>query len=367
VDCGVHARGDIHTIEKAVDDITRVSGGKIDIVIATHAHQDHISGFGTFASKFSSLRVKEVWMPWTENPNDPDASKLKKKQMALVENLSKHFAALPGARFAAAQAALLNLAGNQAAFDLLRSGLHGADVKYYGAGLELKSPAGIDNLVVRVLGPPKDKEFLAQMDPPAGQRYLHVAGGKPQEINVLRPFSGHRSTDPGDPGPRLSPQELKTLREAVASPMDALAFALDQAINNTSLVTLFQFRGQNLLFPGDAQYGNWRYWLEKEGSGQVLSQVSFYKVSHHGSINATPKSVLEKMTAGKFAAVLSTQNAPWPSIPELKLLDALERKSGRRVVRSDSLPVSGAPTVAMARLPKGFTKGEFWYDYLIPL
>jgi len=149
--------------------------------------------------------------------------------------------------------------------------------------------------------------------------------------------------------------------------VEGLAFALDQAINNTSLVTLFQYRGQYLLFPGDAQYGNWKYWIDQEGSDQVLSRVSFYKVSHHGSVNATPKDALEKMTTGKFAAMLSTQNSPWPSIPEPKLLEALERKASRRVVRSDSLPVSGAPNVAMARLPQGFAKGDLWYDYLVSL
>ena len=90
-------------------------------------------------------------------------------------------------------------------------------------------------------------------------------------------------------------------------------------------------------------------------------------MSHHGSVNATPKKALEEMTTGKFAAMLSTQNKPWPSIPEAKLMEALDRKANRRVVRSDSLPVAGAPSVGMARIPQGFTKGDLWYDYLIPL
>jgi beta-lactamase superfamily II metal-dependent hydrolase len=367
VDCGVHARGNIDTIGKAVDDISQVTAQKLDIIIATHAHQDHISGFGTFASKFSAFEVKEVWMPWTENPDDPDASRLKKKQLALIEHLSRHFAAQSGAQFDAVRAALLNLASNQAAFDLLRSGLRGAKLRYCEAGRELKDPAGIDGLVVKVLGPPRDQEFLAQMDPPAGQRYLRLAKGKVEEVNVLKPFSAEAHAGPDRAGPRLSQKDVKILKEMAASPMEGLAFALDQAINNTSLVALFQYEGQNLLFPGDAQYGNWRYWLDKDGSDRVLSQVNFYKVSHHGSVNATPKNALEKMTTGKFAAMLSTQSKPWPSIPEAKLMEALERKANRKVVRSDSLPVAGAPSVAMARLPQGFTKGDLWYDYLIPL
>jgi beta-lactamase superfamily II metal-dependent hydrolase len=367
VDCGVHARGDIDTIGRAVDDIAQVTARKLDVIIVTHAHQDHISGFGTYAAEFSAFEVKEVWMPWTENPDDPQASKLKKKQLALVENLSQHFAAQRGAKFDAVRAALLNLAGNQAAFDLLRTGLRGARLQYYEAGKELKDPAGVLGLVVKVLGPPRDQEFLAQMDPPAGQRYIRLVKGRKVEVNAARPFALAADAGPGSPGPRLSQKDARILQEMAASPMEGLAFALDQAINNTSLVTLFLYKGKNLLFPGDAQYGNWRFWLDKDGSDRLLSQINFYKVSHHGSVNATPKNALEKMTTGKFAAMLSTQSKPWPSIPEARLLDALERKANRRVVRSDSLAVAGAPGVAMAKLPQGFAKGDLWYDYFLPL
>ncbi|HYK87706.1 MAG TPA: MBL fold metallo-hydrolase [Acidobacteriota bacterium] len=367
VDCGVHARGDIGTIGKAVEDLVQMTDKKADIVIATHAHQDHISGFGTFAAQFSAFSVKEVWMPWTENPADPDAVKLKKKQMALVDSLSQHFAAQGGARYDAVRAVLLNLASNQAAFDLLRSGLHGAEIKYFESGQDLKNPAGIQGLTVKVLGPPRSPQFLAQMDPPAGQRYLRLVSGKVQESNVRKPFHSRWHARRGDKGPRLTEKEVKLLKDLAASSNEGLAFALDQVINNTSLVTLFQYRGQNLLFAGDAQYGNWKFWIEKEGSDQLLSQVSFYKVGHHGSVNATPKGALEKMATGKFAAMLSTQSTPWPSIPESKLIDALERQADHRVVRSDALQVQGAPNVTMPVLPQGFMKGNLWFDYVIPL
>jgi len=39
-----------------------------------------------------------------------------------------------------------------------------------------------------------------------------------------------------------------------------------------------------------------------------------------------------------------------------------ERAAG--FVRSDSIPVKGAPkSPAPAKLPKGFSQGEFWFDY----
>ena len=87
VDCGVHAKGNIGTIDEVVDDIAAVTDKKLAIVIATHAHQDHISGFDP--QKFGKFEIGEVWMPWSEDPNDPKAAKLKKKHVALAQQLAE--------------------------------------------------------------------------------------------------------------------------------------------------------------------------------------------------------------------------------------------------------------------------------------
>ena len=77
---------------------------------------------------------------------------------------------------------------------------------------------------------------------------------------------------------------------------------------------------------------------------------------------------LEQMRAGQFGAMISTQNALWPSIPLPKLVQALERQTGGRVVRSDSLAIAGAPRgPAIKKLPPRFSQGAFWYDYTLVL
>jgi hypothetical protein len=106
--------------------------------------------------------------------------------------------------------------------------------------------------------------------------------------------------------------------------------------------------------------------VESGESGSLLSGVSFYKVSHHGSVNATPKEVLEKMPDAKFAAMMSTQKQPWPSIPAPGLLTALDRKTGKQWIRSDAIPISGAPSApAGTVVPPVFQQGDFWFDYVV--
>lgn len=90
IDFGAHHRGEIGTMEPIMDDIEETTGRHLHLVIATHQHRDHVSGFGKFAERFGRFRIHEVWMPWTENPDDADAVALQKKQLALYDRLETH-------------------------------------------------------------------------------------------------------------------------------------------------------------------------------------------------------------------------------------------------------------------------------------
>lgn len=376
VDCGVHAKGDLDMIDRAVDHIAETTGKKLAIVIATHSHQDHISGF---SNKFTSFQIGEVWMPWCENQQDAQAAKITKRHAALAENLERHFTAEARAASvdktrAAAMAAVANLVQNKTALGLLRAGFNvGADVHYYAAGDSSKNPGGVQGLSVRFLGPPRDEKFLSKMDPPTGHSYLR--SGTSERLHAIEPFADRWRLSANDPAVahlRFSAAATEALQKELATPsLHALAFALDQYRNNTSLVSLFSFRGQQMLFPGDAQWGNWKSWLDQDDAETILQGVTFFKVAHHGSHNATPTDALEKMSKGKFAAMVSTQNVPWDSIPRLPLMDRLGEMTKDRVIRSDSLALVDLPEApqgpALKELPKGFVQGDFWYDYLIKL
>jgi|SRR5579871_566315 len=355
VDCGVHAKGDPGTLPAVIADILEETHQELALIIATHAHQDHISGFTRFEAQFRSCRVGEIWLPWIENPADPSAARLKTRRLALVNRLHHHFTA---ARISPAMASvLLNLRGNEAALRLLKSGMRGR-VRFLEATDKLPDAAGVPGLHARILGPPRDPEFLAQLDPSQGARFLRAHGTPAEPRHPLQPFAEKWLFKPaGLPFPPLTEKERQLLEEMASDP-EALAFALDRAVNNTSLALLLSYRGRQLLLTGDAQYGNWEHWLREPGAAALLAQVDFYKVGHHGSSNGTPRRALQQMPRHGFAAMVSTQTVPWPGIPMPPLMDALRTRSAG-VVRSDSLPAKGS-------LPAGFSRGKLWFDYELP-
>src|SRR6266849_8018968 len=127
-------------------------------------------------------------------------------------------------------------------------------------------------------------------------------------------------------------------------PAERLALALDSVRNNASLVIVFRFQGRTLLFPGDAQWGNWQSWIGTDAAKQLLSEVDFLKVAHHGSENATPVDVVNALKRAGLAEMVPTQVNPFPTIPRMPLLTALEKRcAGHVAIRSDWIDVEDAP------------------------
>jgi len=148
---------------------------------------------------------------------------------------------------------------------------------------------------------------------------------------------------------------------------------------------LFTCKGKKLLFVGDAQWGNWSYWLYgKAVSGtdpgitararDILGSIDFYKVGHHGSTNATPIPVVGALNKN-CAAMCSTATGAYgkpekkTEVPRTALMDALEARTGNRLVRSDWIAAvqKGPDPEAkkeLSELPDGFTTpGELYIDY----
>ncbi len=84
IDCGVHSRQNSgpDRLTQVMDNIHSETGGHLDIVVATHEHADHMSGFihknsPFLAGKFS---IGELWLGWTEKRGDKQADRLRTKR-----------------------------------------------------------------------------------------------------------------------------------------------------------------------------------------------------------------------------------------------------------------------------------------------
>lgn len=367
IDFGVHPGGDLGVMGEVLKKIQDETHGKLDLLVVTHAHKDHVSGFGKFPDEFAEFTIGALWMPWTEYPQDKKAAAVKQKQTAFFAGLRARLEAAPPAAAkvrrvrTAALAAMQNLTGMQQAMEALRHGLGtGVEPLYLAAGDRIAPLPGIPGLAVDVLGPPKDRALLGKMDPPKAQRYL---AGSDAQATRFDPFPGLGSKK-GATGRQLTAEYNAALLRSTEVSDEQLALAWDQMVNNSSLALLLRYQGRTLLFPGDAQWGNWDGWIQGAGAKDLIGSLDFLKVAHHGSHKGTPRSVVAALDNAKVAAMIPTQVTPFPSIPRGPLLTDLPGHT-RAMVRSDSLHVDGAadgPDVGK-RLPKGFSKGRLWIDY----
>jgi len=373
IDCGVHFRGNIKTLPQVIENLRAETADRIDLVVVTHAHQDHISGFGAHPREWAEVTVNEIWMPWTEDPTDGQAVALRTKQLSLARQLREHLHLTrqlkPATEDILENFVGFNLVSNANSMRVARGGFKGPQkVRYLEAGDTHTDAAGIPALQAQVLSPSRDESVLTKMDPPAGQRWLRAharAAPGSETVEPFHPFRRTRSELARRAAACVLERKLeRQLHNAVIAD-DALAMTLDDVLNNTSLVLLLRVAGSALLFPGDAQWGNWSTWLKENGADALLNEITFFKVGHHGSHNSTPRSIVPKLGHPELAAMISTQGLPFKSIPRQNLLTELTAQCHRRTVRSDWVKVQNAPNVAGPKnLPRPFKRGPLWIDYL---
>ena len=414
VDCGVHA-GDLGSISDGVADLAKETGSHLSLIIVTHRHADHISGFATCAKQFQDFTVDAIWMSWWDDPANAKATAFQASLTALARKLEPHLALRAADDDDARQALAMvhnvtgqdgssaaakgggaggRLGSNDAALALLRGAPPSGGPRfkstpvrhYYKAGDPPELPPDLVDagLAVRVLGPPTDPKLVAQMSS-AVEEYLSMAGEE-AEARPLIPF-GDRWRVPADAYDRhafypFSSKELAQLVQSVQP--DALLAAArkaDNTINNQSLVVHLTVGGKNLLFVGDAQWGNWANFLfggtaTSRTSGllseskRLLGAVDFYKVGHHGSTNATPIDAVKALRDG-CVAMCSTQPgcygqaAKGTEVPRGPLLDALRTKAKGALARSDQIALSHSPaTRGLPPLAPIFSPGGALYiDY----
>ncbi|MCC6792013.1 MAG: MBL fold metallo-hydrolase [Thermomicrobiales bacterium] len=92
IDCGAVAGtpDDKARLTSIVADINQSTGGHLDLLVLTHEHWDHLSGFLKAADEWNQITIDALWMAWTELPDQsglPGALKriLDRQRVALAQ------------------------------------------------------------------------------------------------------------------------------------------------------------------------------------------------------------------------------------------------------------------------------------------
>jgi hypothetical protein len=354
--------------------------GKLEVVVATHRHADHISGFGGAAGKIiAGLKPDVVVQPWTEDPAlDPKATAPRRASagraqagraqalglttsLASMQSLAAS-AAAEGAVLAASDRLPASVAekvrflgetnlSNRAAVENLAS--MGPNV-YAKFGTKLRLRQVLPGVRVDVLGPPTldDAPGIASMASKDAQEYWHLAASRAVRTSTGAAAPLFPDRDRIDP-----PQEAKwvvpQVDRAHADEMVGILRVLDDVLNNTSLILLFDIGGTLLLFPGDAQIENWRHALFNAADAADirarLAKTTVYKVGHHGSLNATPRTLWnsfehkseDETAPGRLTTMVSTKAGKHgdarahTEVPRQTLVAALRKES--RFITTDGM------------------------------
>jgi hypothetical protein len=318
IDCG-GIKTTSALVTPCVEDIAETCGGHIDLLLVTHQHEDHLSGFNLGRPVFDKITVGQTWMSWVEDPADPLGQLVKKKYGKKLKELQasvgahlagQHNLASPNTSHGARQRYIReNLAesmqllefeaGSEHAKGLAAGARTNDDAMQYcktkGKQLVYRKPGELltmpnaEGIRFYVLGPPRDPDL----------KFLKIEMD-PDQMYHLALAAAADSADAPSPGPLLSDIESLLMdNQSPFAPQFALrgtglaefqknyrsvdmkwrqieedwkesdsdmALALTRLTNNTSLAIALEFvhSGVVILLPADAQSGNWMSWQKPD-------------------------------------------------------------------------------------------------------
>jgi beta-lactamase superfamily II metal-dependent hydrolase len=389
IDCG--KKGSDELLKKAVEHLetqlpTVASSGKkrLDLIVATHRHEDHIKGFDP--EWFENIEVKNIWLSGAMDPDHPQAkgvNALHAFATTAMRQLANSGQALsPEVEMLASMYGVNNDTADRLLMETLPK-KNAIKPRYVHNGMEhdLQLPK---DTAIHILAPEEDvdgfylgKELdasLKGMQGIAKRAGVDAAGGDSVGNGAGTDTVGDTKADTGagagtgarpsvQPG-NISATDFRNLQSRMLS--NGLAFAAKESSiqNNLSVVLLIEWRNRRLLFVGDAEWegefgkgkhnGSWNVMWEMHKDGHLKSPIDFLKIGHHGSINATPPPIETRpkpksnakppVDDGVYAildtilpvpaagtkptakAIVSTEREFYNPIPESKLLVDLARR-----------------------------------------
>ncbi len=398
IDCGAFWKGDKSSqkLNKIVEHIkTDIPNQKLDLLVATHQHNDHMSGFHYAESLFNEIKTDNIFLSWLDNPKDPVAKTIKDDIKKITSNLVsiKHV----DNDIIELMDSLIDFnAHGESLTDKATNFLktkENSTLHYTLPGESYPLPGKLSSKVkVHILGPPKSIPQLKDISASRHETYDPHLKSMREESELFNSIEDFRSGDKIDervnnldkqyikPWSELSSRKEDIFKEYRKYPernidhdwkkiASGFALHLDRFTNNTSMVLAFELveSGKFLLFVGDAQTGNWNSWSDVEwveediSTDRILENTIFYKVGHHGSHNATQPEIFEKINSPELIAMIPVhkddpnlkKEKPW-KMPAKNLYKRLLEKTQNRVLRMDDEEIlDGSNWKKKPRIKKG--------------
>jgi Metallo-beta-lactamase superfamily len=316
---------------------------RLDLLVATHEHKDHIAGFDP--DVFANIDIEHIWMNVAMDPEHPQAENTLRLHR-LATNAMRNIASLN----LALSPELQDLVGlfsieNDLAVEALRDTLparSGIEPKYVHAG-DTGAALGLplNGARITVLAPEKDidhfylgEEIDETLNGLAGDGALF--GKPPVAVPSALPHN-------------ISRAAFQRLQSRMMSSAFAFAELSSKVTNNTSVVLLIEWKKKRLLFVGDAEWdskfkegksnGSWNVmWAKRKAS--LKDGIHFLKIGHHGSENATPWNDREDGTMTEPSTILDAI-LPVSGKKKAKALVSTKRKNYETIPRSALLAEIG--------------------------
>ena len=411
-------------MDDCVQDMKKETGGRLALVILTHYHADHMSGFASNYDDFANFdHVGAVWITNRLDPENPAASKFMAQITSVAQQLQLQLGARRDPAAVEAQRKVDNALGvardadgedggggsNAKALKLLQSGFKSKPPVYYYQGGDTPTlPAELEGMITaEILGPsPKDSAGVFAASDNKKEQYLAAVGdnGVP-DVKPVTPFEKKWPASAADYPPETFDEFDSGLVGQGADAASATVLRSWRICSRicsrtcwppppTSSTALSTTRASSCCSP--AREKNCSSWATRNGAtgrtgcmasrhrqptpasppvpSEILGSIDFYKVGHHGSTNATPIPAVGALNQ-QCAAMCSTATGAYGSpakkteVPRTALMEALETRTGNRLVRSDWVAAGQeAPDKEakdeLADLPAGFsTPGELYIDY----
>jgi hypothetical protein len=328
IDCGVFigTPGQRDRLNDIASHIRKTTGNRVNALVATHEHWDHVAGFFFAQDQFRELKPDEVWAAWTEDPDQTIATENKKKTNAMAAAVGMAVTRMMNAESAydrecgAAAAKVMDFSGalgaanfserSDQAMQFVTNQRKPGD-RFLEPGDVLERDWIPGGLRVYVLAPPKDRDALRQdrtpheegfkdekdnksrnskdgaasawaaallgasgENTPTGELAATADRARPFDISLAWPeeemFKQSASTatasDPIWPLTRRYRDEpWRRIDNDWLHSAASLALQLDNSINNTSLVLAIELvaSGKVLLFVGDSELESWKSWQNR--------------------------------------------------------------------------------------------------------